>query len=89
MIFLHPVILTNAIEGTLSTNEKYNYMRQEQITARQKGVALLPQAQTPVLPPQEQVRQRNTLLDTAPKPAPKPAEPKTAPAVIEQGFNNK
>lgn len=63
MIFLHPVILRDAAQGTLYTNDKYSYIRQQQLDARQKGVGLLPQAQTPLLKPQENVEQQKSLLE--------------------------
>jgi general secretion pathway protein D len=96
MVFLHPVILRDSFEGTLHTNDKYSYIRQQQLAARQKGVALLPEVQTPLLKPQEQVRQQKSLLDTAPQPAPAATEPppvapesRSVPSNYEYGFNNK
>ena len=35
MVFLHPMILRYSRERTLRSNAKYNYIRQEQIAARQ------------------------------------------------------
>jgi hypothetical protein len=78
MIFLHPVILRDAQEGTLRTNDKYSYIRQQQFTARQRGVALLPEVETPLLAPPEQVKKYRTLSapfvdeplrESAPQPA--------------------
>lgn len=92
MVFLHPVILRDAVQGTLFTNDKYSYIREQQLAARQKGVALLPEVETPELIPQEQVRQRKSLLDTAPKPPPAASAPPTpapAPVTDNYGFNNK
>ncbi len=94
MVFLHPVILRDAVTGTMLTNEKYSYIREQQIAARQRGAALLPEVDTPLLTPQEQVRQQQSLLNTAPKPAPAEPPPVTAerqpePVSNDQGFNNK
>ncbi len=94
MVFLHPVILRDAVTGTMLTNEKYSYIREQQIAARQRGAALLPEVDTPLLTPQEQVRQQQSLLNTAPKPAPAEPPPATAerqpaPVSDDQGFNNK
>ena len=75
MVFLHPVIIRDGIEGTLRTNDKYSYIRQQQFQAREKGVALLPEAQTPVLTPPEVVRRQHSLTDMTPPPAPKPKPP--------------
>jgi general secretion pathway protein D len=92
MIFLHPVILRDALTGTMVTNDKYSYIRDQQIAARQRGVALLPEAETPLLTPQYQVRRENSLLDlrqfnpdtTPPQPPPSaippPRQPAAAPA---------
>lgn len=62
MIFLHPVILRGGIQEAMYTNDKYNYIRQQQLDARQKGVGLLPNAQTPLLKPREDVEQQKSLL---------------------------
>jgi general secretion pathway protein D len=62
MIFLHPVILRDAQTGTLRTNDKYSYIRQQQFAARQRGVALLPEVQTPLLTPPEQVKQQGSMI---------------------------
>ncbi len=68
MVFLHPVILRDAQSSTLSTSDKYSYIRAQQIAARQRGVALLPEVSTPLLTPQEQVEQQKSLLNLQPHP---------------------
>ncbi|HXH01925.1 MAG TPA: type II secretion system secretin GspD [Candidatus Competibacteraceae bacterium] len=82
MVFLHPVILRDASQGTLSTNDKYSYIREQQFLARQRGVSLMPDAQTPVLPPPEQVRREGTILDITGQSgaAPTPSAPAAPPA---------
>ncbi|MDX1656940.1 MAG: type II secretion system protein GspD, partial [Candidatus Competibacteraceae bacterium] len=83
MVFLHPVILRDNIQNTLYTNDKYSYIRTQQLLARQRGVALLPKAETPLLVPPEQVQENRTILNTLP-PAPPPeaaVEPVTRPVV--------
>lgn len=62
MIFLHPVILRDAQAGTLSTNDKYSYIRQQQFAARQRGVALLPEVDTPLLTPADQVKEQRSMV---------------------------
>jgi len=90
MIFLHPVILRDSIAGTVYTNDKYSYIREQQLSARQRGVALLPEVETPLLAPPEEVRQNKTLLNTRPEPQPEPLPPPVPPAVsTNHGFNNK
>ncbi|MCP5419043.1 MAG: type II secretion system secretin GspD [Gammaproteobacteria bacterium] len=89
MIFLHPVILRDPVAGSIYTNDKYSYIRDQQIAARQKGVALLPEVQSPVLKTQQAVRANNSLIDTTPPPQPLP-KPKSPPAPQDNpGFNNK
>jgi general secretion pathway protein D len=90
MVFLHPVIVRDAMQGTLNTHDKYSYIRQQQFAARQKGVDLLPQVETPVLPSPEQVQKQNSMLNLTPPPAPKP-KPKPSPAAptSPSGFNSK
>jgi general secretion pathway protein D len=92
MIFLHPLILRDAAQGTLYTNDKYSYIREQQLTARQRGVALMPEVETPLLVPQEQVKKQNSMLDIAPEAQPETQpEPEFAPGinVRSTGFNNK
>ena len=89
MVFLHPVILRDPTQGTLYTSSKYSYIRQEQLAARNKGVYLLPETQTPLLKPQEEVKTQGTILNMTPE---KPEPPAAPPPVAEQsggfGFNN-
>jgi len=49
MVFLHPVIMRD--EGLLAnlSGEKYNYMRAKQLALQEKGVALLPDSEAPVM----------------------------------------
>ena len=69
MIFLHPVILRDSNSGTLRTNDKYAYIRQQQMAARQRGVGLLPEVETPVLTPPEQVREQGSFTTSPSAPA--------------------
>ncbi len=96
MVFLHPVILRDPAQGTLYTNDKYNYIRQQQLAAREKADYLLPDVQPPLLKPQEAVKEQGTVLNMAPSditlleaksPALIPASPVAQPA--EFGFGNK
>ncbi len=90
MVFLHPVILRDLAQGNLYTSSKYSYIRQEQLAAREKGVYLLPDVQSPLLKPQEEVKTQGTILNAVP--AEKPAAPLTAPPAAESvgfGFNNR
>lgn len=50
MVFLHPVIIRDTKSNAALTSRKYNYIRTQQIEARQNGVNLLPDDVAPVLP---------------------------------------
>ncbi len=81
MVFLHPVILRDGLQGTLASTDKYNYMREQELAAQMRGSSsLLSDVQPPLLPAPGEVKKRNTMLNTAPPPAPVPApEPLPAP----------
>lgn len=84
MVFLHPTIMRDSAEGSLRTNDKYGYIRQQQFAARQRGVSLLPEAQTPLLPSVEQARQQRSLAGGQ--------FPTSAPAALvpgQSGFSSK
>jgi general secretion pathway protein D len=53
MVFLRPVILRDERTGTLLTNSKYNYIRDLQLMRSEKGVSLLFDENTPMLPDSE------------------------------------
>lgn len=50
MIFLRPRIIRDAATANAISGRKYNYIRAEQLNRREEGVALMPSADTPVLP---------------------------------------
>jgi general secretion pathway protein D len=50
MVFLRPVILRDAATHEALSSDKYNYFRAQQLELRQKGVNLMPDDVTPVLP---------------------------------------
>jgi len=93
MVFLHPVILRDPGQGTLHTSDKYSYIRDQQLAARTKEVSLLPDVQTPVLKPQEEVKTQGTILDTqppvAPVPTPTASTPPKVAQPVEYGFGDK
>ena len=75
MVFLHPVILRDPAQSTLYTSDKYSYIREQQLAAREKGNDyLLPNVQPPVLKPEEEVKQQGTMLNIPP-----PAKPTQQP----------
>ena len=90
MVFLHPVILRDPAQGNLYTSSKYSYIRQEQLAARDKGVYLLPDVQSPVLKPQEEVKTQGSILNTEEKKSPPPVAPPSPPEESAGfGFNNR
>ncbi len=93
MVFLHPVILRDPTQGTLHTSDKYSYIRQQQLMARENADYLLPNVQSPVLKPQQEVKEQRTILDLSPPVPPEPAPPKSAPPPAAEpadvGFNNR
>ena len=87
MVFLHPVILRDAAQGTLYTNDKYSYIRDQQLAAREKTDYLLPNVQPPVLKPPPDVKAQGTILNVQPEVKVEPAPP---PVIeVETGFGNK
>ncbi len=90
MVFLHPMILRDANEGSLYTSDKYSYIRQQQQAAREGANYLLPNVQAPILKPQNDVKTQGTILNLETPPPPAPAAP-PAPPVVEpdSGFGNK
>jgi len=76
MVFLHPVILRDPRQGTLHTSDKYSYIREQQLAAREKGVYLLPDVQSPALKPEKEVKQQGTILNMSPPPPPPRRHPR-------------
>lgn len=54
MVFLHPVILKDKKTMQDVTSEKYNFLRAQQMDMRQKGLRLLDDKETPILPEMQQ-----------------------------------
>ena len=50
MVFMRPSIMRNAADATYQTNQKYNYLRAQQIDAGESGFGLLDQKSSPLLP---------------------------------------
>lgn len=94
MVFLHPVILRDPTQGTLYTSDKYSYIREQQLAARTREVSLLPDVQSPMLKPSDEVKAQGTILNTQPPatPVPTPVASAPPPAVAEPaefGFGSK
>ncbi|MCC9000163.1 MAG: type II secretion system secretin GspD [Candidatus Contendobacter sp.] len=89
MVFLHPVILRNSEQGALYTGDKYSYIREQQLVAREKADYLLPNVQPPTLKPVEEVKAQGTILNLSPPPSSPPPSPPPPSAPAEFGFSNK
>lgn len=50
MVFLHPIILRNAGQNASVTGAKYSYMRARQLDIRQRGVSLMADDESPLMP---------------------------------------
>ena len=89
MVFLHPRILRNASQNAAVTSEKYNLLRAQQLQFRERGLTLLPDDATPIMPRWEDlVELPPPFLDSEPTPAPTIApaaavEPLPSPAGAE------
>jgi general secretion pathway protein D len=51
MVFLRPVIMRDAATNTRIASSKYNYFRAKQLEMKQKGVNLMSDEETPIMPP--------------------------------------
>ena len=89
MVFLHPVILRDATQGTLHTNDKYSYIRDQQLAARARADYLLPSEQSPLLKPQPEVKTQGTILNVQPEAKVESTPPPAPIAEVEAGFGNK
>ena len=69
MVFLHPRILKDAATEAAVSEEKYNFLRTEQMQMRENRETITPRSQQPMLP---EVRDflATPALDVAPKDAP-------------------
>lgn len=61
MVFMRPSIMRNESDAAFQTNQKYNYLRAQQIDADEHGFGLLREKSAPLLP---------ELVQKAPKPEP-------------------
>jgi general secretion pathway protein D len=90
MVFLHPVILRDPNQGTLHTNDKYSYIRDQQLAARARTDYLL-DVQPPLLKPEAEVKAQGTILNVQPtvKVEPPPPPVASAAATENNGFGDK
>lgn len=50
MVFIHPTILRNEHQNLAIVGDKYNYMREKQLAVRERGVKLMSNEVSPLLP---------------------------------------
>ena len=64
------------MQSTLYSSDKYSYIRDQQLAAREKGVDyLLPGEQPPLLKPEHDVKRQGTVLAIPPLDKPPPPPP--------------
>ncbi|MBI3771845.1 MAG: type II secretion system secretin GspD [Gammaproteobacteria bacterium] len=86
MVFIRPVIMRDAAVTTRMTAGKYNYIRGQQVTARERGVGLMDDKEAPVMPELQEfvelpppfelvnpIPRRKPQPETTPAPLPEPA----------------
>ena len=76
MVFLHPRVLHDAATSAFVSQEKYNYIRSEQVQMRENTETITPRSEQPMLPEVHDFL-ASPALDVAPKdsPAPPPVHP--------------
>ena len=76
MVFLHPSILRDANQAMAFANEKYNYIRAEQAAIRERGVSLIDDERSPMLPQMsEMLKLPPPYEETAPQTMDEPPRP--------------
>jgi general secretion pathway protein D len=70
MVFLHPRILKDSVTEAAVSEEKYNFLRTEQLQMRENRETITPRSQQPMLPEVHDFL-ASPALDVAPKDAPK------------------
>jgi general secretion pathway protein D len=74
MVFLHPRVLHDASTQASVSQEKYNYIRTEQIQMRENTETITPRSEQPMLPEVHDFL-ASPALDVAPKDSPPPVHP--------------
>ncbi len=74
MVFLHPRVLHDAATSASVSQEKYNYIRSEQVQMRENNETITPRSEQPMLPEVHDFL-ASPALDVAPKDAPRPPPP--------------
>lgn len=59
MVFMRPSIMRDSGAAAFQTNQKYNYLRAQQIDATENGFGLLSEQSAPLLPPLEELAPNN------------------------------
>ncbi len=67
MVFMRPSIMRDSGAAAFHTNQKYNYLRAQQIDATENGFGLLSEQSAPLLPPLEEIAPNNLKHGTSDK----------------------
>ena len=74
MVFLHPRVLHDAATSSFVSQEKYNYIRSEQVQMRENDETITPRSEQPMLPEVHDFL-ASPAIDVAPKDSPRPPPP--------------
>ncbi len=74
MVFLHPRVLHDAATSASVSQEKYNYIRSEQVQMRENNETITPRAEQPMLPEVHDFL-ASPAIDVAPKDSPAHPQP--------------
>lgn len=85
MAFIHPVILRDSNQSMALSGEKYNQLRAEQLGIRKRGVELLPDEASPLMPemeewmvlppPYKEKEAKAAVTEQSPAPSNEPSQP--------------
>ena len=80
MVFIRPTILRDAVETAVTTNSKYNLLREQQLARRKGRVTLLPGERQPLLPPIEELSRYADPIGGSSQPTPGTDPTQVSPA---------
>lgn len=80
MVFMRPSIMRTANAAAYQTNQKYNFLRAQQINAGENGFGLLSEESAPLLPPIEELKKKMPSPD-------QPAEPEASKKQEDTALN--
>ena len=87
MVFMRPSIMRTSDAASYQTNQKYNFLRAQQINAGANGFGLLNEESAPLLPPIEELRRPNG-TPPEPKKTTEPEKENTALNEFDDDFDD-